>query len=183
MQKAVNNALKWFLSGKVVELVWKMSGSGVQICLCCLVTYVPNRCGNSGVVIAAEKLVPYGLHNPCSDWAAGTGEGTSPLSHDDLPREQRDRAVSQETSEASTTFLTSQRTTHVTVLLSLHLCVYSPVHCARLIELHSDSNVALNEDDMSFRFLRITSDQSHAKQGCSVPPLRPGEKLKTAHVC
>lgn len=101
--------------------------------LCCLVTCVPNRCGNSGVVIAAEKRVPYGLRNPCSDWAAGTGEGTSPLSHDDLPREQRDRAVSQETSEASTTFLTSQRTTHVTALLSLHLCVYSPVHRARLI--------------------------------------------------
>lgn len=152
--------------------------------LCCLVTYVLNRCGNSGVVIAAEKLVPYGLRNPCSDWAAGTGEGTSPLSHDDLPREQRDRAVSQETGEASTTFLTSQRTTHVTALLSLHLCVYSPVHCARLIAWSclATPTPALNEDDMSFRFLRLTSDRRHAEQGCSVPPLRPGEKLKTAHV-
>lgn len=51
-------------------------------------TYLFNLGSDSGVVIALEKLVSYGLHNPCCDWVTGTGEGKSLLSHGDLRREQ-----------------------------------------------------------------------------------------------
>lgn len=60
--------------------------------LCCrahMVTDLCNLLKNSGVTVL-EKLVSYGLHNPCFDLATGTGEGTCPLSHGDL-RERRTR--------------------------------------------------------------------------------------------
>lgn len=60
--------------------------------LCCpvhTVTYLFNLCNNGVAVIAVAKLVSYGLHNPCCDWATGTGEGKSLLSHGDLKREQK----------------------------------------------------------------------------------------------
>lgn len=52
-----------------------------------MVTCLFNLWNNSVVAIALAKPVSYGLHNPCCDWATGTGEGKSLLSHGDLKRE------------------------------------------------------------------------------------------------
>lgn len=69
-----------------LEKIWQIS-----VCVYCLVDIVANlfNLSNNGVVvIALVKPVSYGLHNPCCDWATGTGEGKSLLSHGGLQREQ-----------------------------------------------------------------------------------------------